>query len=136
MCAGENAFGYVFTQESATASYGPLTRLQKIRAVTVCVAWCFGALFVSVQAYLAFRVNKSYLVALVSYAGEVFGLSLAFLMPALAGIDHLLWLCPYDDGFDEALDVGRAIVHCFIRSYKGSSASLYECSTTHSHAAW
>ena len=43
----------------------------------------------SVQGYLAFCVNHSYVIALLSYGSEVGGTILAFLLPALAGIHHM-----------------------------------------------
>ena len=41
------------------------------------------------QGYLAFCVNHSYVIALLSYGSEVGGTILAFLLPALAGIHHM-----------------------------------------------
>ena len=42
------------------------------------------------QGFLNFVTNKRFSVALTSYAGECFGLCLAFMLPALAGVDMLV----------------------------------------------
>ena len=98
----------------------PLVLTQKLRVLTLLVAWACGLTFVSlqvtgrhchrhstppllppppppphllhhpsVQGYLAFCVNHSYVIALLSYGSEVGGTILAFLLPALAGIHHM-----------------------------------------------
>ena len=107
----------------------PLVLTQKLRVLTLLVAWACGLTFVSLQVmgrhcrhhrrllllychlhhhlhlhltsstsppppshlqgYLAFCVNHSYVIALLSYGSEVGGTILAFLLPALAGIHHM-----------------------------------------------
>ena len=62
---------------------------QKLRVFTLLLAWACGLTFVSLQGYLAFCVNHSYVIALLSYGSEVGGTILAFLLPALAGIHHM-----------------------------------------------
>lgn len=114
---GEQAFAHIFTTEDATHRYGALSRMQRIRVVTIIVAWCFGATFVAVQGYLFFRVNKSFTVALTSYISEIFGLSLAFLMPALAGVDACVMLMPSYGGRMETtnapIHTARHIIACY-----------------------
>ncbi|CAJ1327588.1 unnamed protein product [Effrenium voratum] len=83
---GENAFAYFFSTEP-TPVYGPLTTFQRMRVVLLIEAWLAGLIFVGVQGYLAFCVNRRYWVALVSYYGEVIGIVLAFSLPAAAALD-------------------------------------------------
>eukprot|EP00930_Biecheleria_cincta_P101572 TRINITY_DN93214_c0_g1_i1.p1 TRINITY_DN93214_c0_g1~~TRINITY_DN93214_c0_g1_i1.p1 ORF type:complete len:391 (+),score=36.73 TRINITY_DN93214_c0_g1_i1:44-1174(+) len=87
---GENAFEYFFSFEP-TPIYGPLTKFQRLRVVLLVECWCAGIVFVAVQGYLAFNENKRYWLALVSYFGEVIGLTLAFSLPAVAGIDNIVY---------------------------------------------
>ena len=99
---GENAFSSVLVSLPVPAvfanitgveyysSYGPLTRCQRLRVVICCLAWIFGFVFIVVQGFLNFVTNKRFSVALTSYAGECFGLCLAFMLPALAGVDMLV----------------------------------------------
>lgn len=89
---GENAFGYFFTSDP-TPIYGPLTITQRARVVTCVMAWLHGVIFLSVQVYLGLGtvlrlpcVKPSYAIALISYYGEVGGLTIVALMPALAGL--------------------------------------------------
>lgn len=114
----ENAFAHLFDTEPANNLYGPLTTVQRMRVVALCMAWCFGITFVGVQGYLLVRTNRSHTVALVSYSAEVFGLCLAFLMPSLGGIDWLIWTTPSDDSWldetDDAVEIARNIVKCFV----------------------
>ena len=114
----ENAFAHLFDTEPANDLYGPLTTVQRMRVVALCMAWCFGITFVGVQGYLLVRTNRSHTVALVSYSAEVFGLCLAFLMPSLGGIDWLIWTTPSDDSWldetDDAVEIARNIVKCFV----------------------
>eukprot|EP00931_Biecheleriopsis_adriatica_P109802 TRINITY_DN8405_c0_g1_i1.p1 TRINITY_DN8405_c0_g1~~TRINITY_DN8405_c0_g1_i1.p1 ORF type:complete len:408 (-),score=62.46 TRINITY_DN8405_c0_g1_i1:114-1337(-) len=85
---GEHVFRYFFTHEPSPL-YGPLTPFQRWRAITLVEAWIAGIVFVSVQGYLAFVPNNRYWIALVSYYGEVIGLLLAFLLPAISGMEIL-----------------------------------------------
>lgn len=87
---GENAFAYFFSDEP-TPIYGPLTKFQRIRVILLVECWCAGIIFVGVQGYLAFKENKRYWLALVSYFGEVIGLTLAFSLPAVAGLDNIIY---------------------------------------------
>ena len=113
-----NSLSLLFT--STGEKLTPLVLTQKLRVLTLLVAWACGLTFVSlqvtgrhchrhstppllppppppphllhhpsVQGYLAFCVNHSYVIALLSYGSEVGGTILAFLLPALAGIHHM-----------------------------------------------
>merc|ERR1712070_499882 len=86
---GESAFTYFFSREP-TPLHGPLTAGQRLRVVTICLAWVSGIIFVTLQGYLFLLPNTQYWVALTSYYGEVIGLILAFAMPAISGVDYLL----------------------------------------------
>eukprot|EP00434_Breviolum_minutum_P001105 symbB.v1.2.000966.t1/scaffold39.1/size394969/10 len=88
---GENAFQYFFSSEPSNPVYGPLTTYQRLRVVLLLEAWTAGIIFVGVQGYLAFRTNKRWWVALVSYYGEVIGIVLAFSLPAAAALDMRMW---------------------------------------------
>lgn len=89
---GENAFHAFFSSEDATEVYGPLSRFQRARVVTVCFAWACGVVFLGIQVYLGLgavlgiRVKSCYGLALVSFYGEVGGMVLVALLPALAGL--------------------------------------------------
>lgn len=90
---GEHVFSHFFSSEpimQGRLNLGPLTGFQRIRVVVLLFAWIAGCIFVSVQGYLAFVPNRRYSLALVSYYGEVLGLTLAFALPAMAGFEHLL----------------------------------------------
>lgn len=88
---GENAFLYFSSSESSNPVYGPLTTYQRLRVILLMEAWTAGIIFVGVQGYLAFRPNKRWWVALVSYYGEVIGIILAFSLPAAAALDIRKW---------------------------------------------
>eukprot|EP00931_Biecheleriopsis_adriatica_P040721 TRINITY_DN2332_c0_g1_i2.p1 TRINITY_DN2332_c0_g1~~TRINITY_DN2332_c0_g1_i2.p1 ORF type:complete len:387 (-),score=65.09 TRINITY_DN2332_c0_g1_i2:73-1233(-) len=85
---GEHAFEYFWSHEP-TPLYGPLTPFQRWRAIACLEAWTAGIIFVSVQGFLAFVPNRRYWLALVSFYGEVIGLSLAFMLPAISGMEIL-----------------------------------------------
>lgn len=87
---GENAFRAFFSSKPATSVYSPLNLGQRVRVVTVTLAWLFGVVFVAVQAYLHFFTNTQRWVAQLSYFCEVSGMTLAFTLPALAGIFYLI----------------------------------------------
>lgn len=106
---GENAFAYFFSYEP-TPIYGPLTKFQRIRVVLLVECWIAGIIFVAVQAYLAFVPNRRYWLALVSYFGEVIGLTLAFALPAVAGIDNIIYGSRGTIN-DEAAGVALEILH-------------------------
>ena len=39
LTVGEHDFGHVLTQDNATVAFGPLTQLQRLRVVVLCMAW-------------------------------------------------------------------------------------------------
>lgn len=93
----EKAFEYFFSNSVVPGFGQPLSDFQRLRVVTLILAWSVGLVFVSVQAYLTVgplvlkKKNHSYSLALVSYFGEVIGLILVFSLPALAGVDIVFY---------------------------------------------
>ena len=101
LTTGEHAFGFVLSQGHATSVYGPLTSLQRLRVLVVCMAWLAVAVFFPTQGYImVYRAPlaakfpgrfpiQSFPVALLSYGGEYFAMLLTALLPALAGVDMI-----------------------------------------------
>mmetsp|Transcript_11513 Transcript_11513/g.20375 ORF Transcript_11513/g.20375 Transcript_11513/m.20375 type:complete len:387 (+) Transcript_11513:71-1231(+) len=94
---GENAFKSFFTEESATPYYGPLSNFQRLRVVVCLYTWVAGLVFLGLQVYfgigdvLGVKIKKSYNLALMSFYGEVFGMCLAFSLPALSACEQWYW---------------------------------------------
>lgn len=88
---GENAVTYLFSQDP-TPLYGTLKIGQRVRVMTACFGWTFGIVFVALQGYLYLFTNTRLWVAMMSYYCEVLGIICAFALPAISGMDYLMWM--------------------------------------------
>merc|ERR1712224_10570 len=74
---GECAFSFFFSLEPATV-FGPLTLFQRLRVITVILAWSAATLFLTLQVYLGLgtmvglRIHTSYSLSLISLFAEVY----------------------------------------------------------------
>eukprot|EP00930_Biecheleria_cincta_P050812 TRINITY_DN35987_c0_g1_i1.p1 TRINITY_DN35987_c0_g1~~TRINITY_DN35987_c0_g1_i1.p1 ORF type:complete len:275 (+),score=31.89 TRINITY_DN35987_c0_g1_i1:257-1081(+) len=84
---GEEAFSNFFSTANIPGTNEPLNDFQRLRVLTVLLAWTSGMVFVSIQGYLILSQNRRYSLALISYLGEVVGLILTASLPMFAGID-------------------------------------------------
>jgi len=94
---GENAFASFFTEEPANPVYGPLTNFQRMRVVVCVYTWIAGTIFLGCQVYLGIgdvlgvKIKTGYNLALLSFYGEVFGMCLAFSLPAISAWEQWYW---------------------------------------------
>jgi len=95
---GEHAFAYFFSGEDVTEVYGPLSNFQRLRVIVLMYTWICGGIFLGIQIYLGagevlkLPIRTSNTLALVSFYAEVFGMCLAFMLPAIMAAEQTAWL--------------------------------------------